>query len=294
MTLDLLPQYLVSGVLIGGVYALIALGVVLIYKATKVFNFAVGQMLLLGGFITWSLMGALPVPGWVAFLLALVISLAIGPIVYRLILRPLVGQPILSAVIATLGLALFLDGLIAFAWTPFNVSFPSAIFPSGALTVGNVVISNQLLAGFILAMVVFAVLAFIFQRTKIGLNMRAVAEDHQAAQATGVNIGVVFMLSWCIAGVVAAIGGVIIGSRLSLGVGTTPIVALKIFPVVLVGGLDSMLGAVVGGLIVGVLESLAGGLISSNVAEVTPYVILLFVLIVKPTGLFGSKWIERV
>lgn len=293
MNFSLVPQYLASGVLIGGVYALIALGVVVIYKATKVFNFAVGQMLLLGAFITWELMKISQLPSWAIFLLALVTSLAIGPVVYRLVLRPLVGQPILSPIIATLGLSLFFNGLIVFIWTPSNVSFPREIFPSGSLTAGNVTVSYQLLSAFIIAMVFFAIFGWIFQFTKIGLNMRAVAEDHKAAQAAGVNVGSIFVISWCIAGLVAVVGGVLIGSRLGFGVNTTPHVALLIFPVVLLGGLDSVAGTIVGGIIVGVLQTLAGGLISSNIAEITPYIILLFVLLVRPTGLFGEKSVGR-
>ncbi|MEW6033716.1 MAG: branched-chain amino acid ABC transporter permease [Chloroflexota bacterium] len=287
-------QFLTNGILVGGVYAVVALGIVLIYKATRVFNFAVGEMMVVGGFLCWSLLAWAGVPVWPSFLVALLGSFVLGLIIERLSLRPLIGQPLLAAIMATLAVSSILRGVVILGWSAYTVSFPTPIFPEAPLWVAGVSLSQGLLLSFVLAMVAFALFVFFFQRTKTGLAMRATAEDHQVARATGVRVTRVFALTWAIAGVLAAIGGIMVSDRMALGVTETAAVGLKAFPAVLFGGLDSIPGAIVGGIAVGVLENLASGLIDPKIGEVTPYVILLLVLLFKTEGLFGLKRIERI
>jgi len=287
-------QFLINGLLVGGVYALLALGVVFIYRATKVFNFAVGEMVLFGAFVCWSFLEWANWPVWASLLMAVLFTFGLGILIERLLMRPMVGQPLVALMMATLGLSLFLRGVMSFIWTTSTVSYPCKFFPGQTLNLGRIFISDELLWAFGIGLFVFVVLALFFHRGRIGFGMRATAEDHQIAQATGINVKKIFALTWSIAGIIAALGGVVLGGRVGLSVVTTPLVALKIFPAVLFGGLDSILGALVGGLLVGVLENLAGGLIDPKIAEITPYIILLLVLLVRPEGAFGLKRIERI
>lgn len=287
-------QFLANGFMVGGVYALIALGIVLIYKSTRVFNFAVGELIVIGGFACWSLLAWCHLPVWLSVPLSLVIALGIGFLVERLALRPLIGQPILAAIMATLAISLLLRGIMLFIWGASTIAFPTTILPGSPVSIGLITFSHELLWAFFISMVVLVVLTVFFRKTKMGFFMRAVAESHQTAQATGINVRLVFGATWGIAALVAAMAGILLGSRLGLGVGSTPLVAFKAFPAIIFGGLESIPGAIIGGLIVGIVENLAGGLIDPKIAEITPYIVLLLVLIIKPEGLFGLKRIERI
>lgn len=287
-------QFLMNGLMVGGIYTLLAVGVVFIYRAIRVFNFAVGEMLVFGAFVSWSFVVWLRCPFWVALPMAFLSSLGLGFLIERFLMRPLIGQPLFALIMATLGLSEFLRGVTTFIWGTDSVSYPSKIFPGSPLNFGGIMLSDELLWAFVVAMVVFVVSALFFEHGKLGLGMRTTAEDHQLAQATGINVKYIFSVTWGAAGIIAALGGTLLAARVGLGVGSTPLIALKVFPAVLFGGLDSILGAVVGGLAVGILENLAGGLIDPRVAEITPYIILLIILIVRPEGLFGLKRIERI
>ena len=287
-------QFLANGVLVGGVYALLALGIVFIYRATQIFNFAVGDMVLFGAFICWSFLVWLHWPIWISVIMALVISMGLGLMIERFLMRPMIGQPLLAAVMATLGLSLFLRGVMSFIWSPSTLSYPTKLFPGKPINLGGIVFSDELLWAFGMAMVVFVFLAVFFYRSKVGLGMRTTAEDHEMAQATGINVKRIFAITWLTAGLVAALGGMLLGARVGLCVGSTPLIAFKAFPAVIFGGLESIAGAIIGGLIVGILENLAGGLIDPKIAEITPYIILLIMLMIRPEGLFGLKRIERI
>lgn len=287
-------QYLMNGFMVGGIYGLIALSIVLIYKSTRVFNFAVGDVMLLGGFVLWSFLTWLNLPILLSILLALAIAFGIGLLIERLALRPLIGQPILAAIMATLALSIFLKGGMSLIWGTSHTPYPAEIFPGTSATLGVVTLSLDLLWAFLLAMAAFGILAWFFQRTKMGLQMRATAEDHQLAQSTGISVRLVFSLTWAMALVLCALSGISLGDRLGLSVGMTPLLALKAFPAVFFGGLESISGAIIGGLTIGILENLVGGLISPNLMEITPYIILLLVLMFRTEGLFGLKRIERI
>jgi branched-chain amino acid transport system permease protein len=287
-------QFLINGLLVGGLYALLALGIVLIYKATHVFNFALGEMLAVGAFLLYSFMYFLGLPLWAAFPATVAAAMLLGLCLERVGLRPLIGQPILAAIMATLSLSLMLRGVAFVVWGSSTVSLPEKIMPTKALLIGDIFLSNELIWTFVVSVAAFAGLFLFFRFTKTGLFMRATAEGHDVAQAAGINVERIFALTWGIAAVIAAAGGIMLGNRFGIGVTTLPMMAIKAFPVVLFGGLESIAGAIVGGLVIGVIESMVGGLVDPQLAEITPYIVLLLVLLVRPEGLFGLQRIERI
>jgi len=287
-------QFLLNGILIGGLYALLAMGIVLIYKATRVFNFALGEMLALGAFILYTFMDALHLSVWLAVPASVVVIMAAGLVIERAALRPLIGQPILSAIMATLALSLIIRGIVLFFWGSPIVSYPERIMPPRAAVIGEIYLANELIWTFVISMACFAALLIFFRFSKRGLFMRATAEGHDTAQATGINVEHVFAATWAIAALVAGIGGIMLGNRFGIGITTLPVLAVKAFPAVLFGGLESVTGAIVGGLVIGVIESLVGGYINPQLSEITPYIVLLLVLLLRPEGLFGLKRIERI
>lgn len=298
MNWDLFPQFLATGLLTGGIYALIALGLVLIYKSSRVFNFAQGHVLMLGAFVAWWFTEYLGWSIWMAFLAAMGVAVLVGLAVERLALRPLIGQPILATVMMTLALAQFIQGAVILVFGAYQRSLPT-MFPLQPLILGDVRLKLNLVLAFAVALIGFAVFVFFFRFTRAGLAMRAAAEDHQLAQSVGLSVPRIFGLAWAIASVVAIVGGVLLANI--SGVETNlSVIALKAFPAVLFGGLESIPGAIIGGLTVGVIESLVGGLPqdpairSLHLGDIAPYVFMLLVLMARPEGLFGLKRIERI
>ena len=287
-------QFLVTGLLTGGIYALVAVSIVLVYKATRIFNFAVGELLALGGYFCYSFVVWGGFPLWVSLPGALILAVITGALVERLVLRPLLSQPLLTIIMATLALSVLLKGLMLMIWTGYDVAFPQDLLPGKTVLVGMIAMSNELLWAFGIAIISFAGLAYFFMKTRTGLRMRAVSEDHELSMSCGVNIITIFAVTWILATILGTLAGFLIGNRLSLAPSITPLLALKAFPAVIFGGLDSILGALVGGLIIGIIESLVGGLIDPNLGEISVYIVLLLVLIIRPEGLFGLKRIERV
>jgi branched-chain amino acid transport system permease protein len=248
-------------------------------------------MMMLGAFFLWTCVDVFNLPIWISVIIAMAGGVIVGMLIERLTLRPLIGQPLLSAVLATLALSYFLNGVTIGIWGAYQQKLPE--FLPGALTIGGVVFSNDLLWSFVIAMTLFVILFVFYQRTKTGLLMRATAESHQVAQARGIKVRTIFSWSWALCGFVAAVGGMLLALRLGVSQ-YIALVGLQAFPAVLFGGLESIPGAIVGGLVVGLLQNLAGGLIAPWLMETTPYVILLLVLIFRPEGLFGEKRIERI
>ena len=311
MNWQLVPQQFVTGVLNGGIIAIIALGIVLIYRSSEVFNFSHGQLVMLGAFLTWWFAGAnedgkeiFNLPLWAAIPLAIAVMAGLGLVIERLALRPMTGQPLLGIILMTLGLAQFLEGAtaIVFAIEPKN-NFPSPFSPSDVITIpfpgafnDAIILKQALLATFVVAIVAALLFMVFFQYTRTGLAMRATSADHELARSVGINVPRIFGLSWGIAGVIATLGGVLLatltGVSLSLG-----IVALVAFPAILLGGLQSFSGAIIGGLLVGLAQALVQASsvqVVRNSSEIAPYLLLLVVLLIRPEGLFGEKRIERV
>jgi branched-chain amino acid transport system permease protein len=277
--------------MIGSVYALIALGIVIIVKSTKVFNFASGDMIMMGGFITCALVKT-GMPVALALVLAILLGGLLGFIIERLALRPMIGQPVFAAIMVTLSLSFLLKGLTLLTWGGHPQVLPE-IFPGSAIAVGGIVLMPEVLWSFGITMVLFAIFGIFYKFSQAGLDMRATAEDHQLAQTRGISVKRIFSQTWVLAGLTAAVGGILLGMKLSVDLNLAD-VGLKAFAAVMLGGLESILGALIGGLIIGVLENVFGGVIDPSLKEITPYLIILVVLLFRTEGLFGLKRIERI
>ena len=291
MDLNFVLQLIVNGLLVGGVYALCALSIAIVYKATGVFNFAVGQIMAVGMFSAWSLM-MMGLPIWASIAIAVVITIFVGWLAERVAMRPLIGQPLIASIMTTFALVFIMSGLILIVWKGAVTSYPQ-LLPGGHMNIGPLVMSNELLWTFAITVLTAIIVVLFFQRTKMGLGMRAIAEHQQLAQARGIPVGLMFSITWMLAAAVCGVSGIFVAFRL----GVTPDVAtvgLAAFPAVLLGGLESIPGALVGGLIVGLAISLTAGLISPSLAAIAPFVILLLVLLIRPEGIFGLKKIERI
>ena len=292
-------QLVVSGIVVGSIYALSALGFVLIYKSSKVLNIAHGQIIAAGAFITYALTGMVGIPIYISFLLSMVITFFLAMSVERIFLRRLIGEPIISVIMVTIGLMSILDGLIFL--TPFgseNFSFP-LFLPQDLISFGGVSISWTQLVGVIVTFLMIGGFSWFFKKSTVGISMRAVSDDQFASMSVGISVPRVFGLAWATAGLSAAAAGVIIGNITGLNFDTLQAFGITVFPVVILGGLDSILGAVVAGIIMGLIQQFASGYLDGNwglngTAEVLPYIILLIILLFKPHGLFGIHEIERV
>lgn len=311
MNWQLVPQQFVTGVLNGGIIAIIALGIVLIYRSSEVFNFSHGQLVMWGAFLTWWFAGAeengseiFNLPLWGAIPLAVLVMAGMGLVIERLALRPMTGQPLLAIVLMTLGLAQFLEGAaaIVFGIQPKN-NVPAPFSPSDVIQIpfpgafnDTIIVKQALLATAVVAILAAVIFMLYFQYTRTGLAMRATSEDHELARGVGINVPRVFGLSWAIAGIIATVGGVLLATvtGVSLSLAT---VALIAFPAILLGGLESFPGAIVGGLLVGLASALVQASsvqVVRSTSEIAPYILLLIVLLIRPEGLFGEKRIERV
>jgi len=293
---DILGQLLVSGIAVGGVYALIALGFVIIYKATSIINFATGEFMMIGAYLLYTFMVMTGLPAIPAFLLVMAGAALLGMLVERAILRHMLGQPTISIVMVTIGLSSILMGLAELIWSTGFKNFPP-LFPRAPIIVGDIIIRSNLFWGFVIAMAAVIVFALIFKYAKVGVAMRATADDQMAAFSMGINVRNIFTLAWSLGAIAAALGGVIIGN---IG-GIQPTlghIGLTIFPVVILGGLDSIGGAVIGGFIVGIVENVAGGyldpIVGGGVKAIAPFVVLVLILLFRPYGLFGKEDIERL
>ena len=292
-------QLVISGTVVGSIYALSALGFVLIYKSSRVLNIAHGQIIAAGAFITYALTVWLKVPLYLSFLASMLLTFFLAMSVERIFLRRLIGEPIISVIMVTIGLMSILDGIIYL--TPFgteNFSFP-AFLPSTPIAFGGVSISWTQLVGVIITFTLIAGFSWFFKKSTIGISMRAVSDDQLASMSIGISVPKVFGLAWAMAGLSAAAAGGIIGNITGLNFDTLHAFGIVVFPVVILGGLDSILGAVVAGIIMGLIQQFASGYLDGNwglsgTGAVMPYIILLIILLFKPHGLFGIHEIERV
>jgi branched-chain amino acid transport system permease protein len=296
MDLSILIQVIVAGLATGGVYGLIALGFVLIYKATSVLNLAMGEFMTLGAFVCFTALTMVHVPFWLAFVFTIVFAILLGIVIEPLVLRPLIGEPIISVIMVTIGLGAILRGLMYMIWSPNYRAFPQ-IFPPKPLSIGFAVVPSGLLWGFIFAIITTIIFFIIFKFSRTGVAMRATANDQQAALSMGVSVKRVFALSWSFGAIAAVIGGIVIGniSGINIYMGE---VGLAVLAVIILGGLDSIGGAILGGFIVGILQNLAGlyidPLVGGGAKQVAPFFIVLLILMIRPYGLFGKVIIERV
>ena len=295
--MDFLLQLVMNGLVVGSIYALVALGFVVIYKSSSILNFAQGEFLMIGAYVCLAVMLGARVPFWAAFLLTLGFSVVLGLALERVVLRPMIGEPIISVIMLTLGLSMILRALVQGIWGTDTIPFPQ-VFPTEPIRLGPFPVSQGYMWSVGCVTLLLAVFALFFKYSRAGVAMRAVAFSQQTALSMGISVKRIFALSWSIAAVVSAVGGMLLGTIRGGVDGSLAVFGLKVVPVVILGGLDSVVGAIVGGLLIGVLENLSGGYLDpvfgGGVKEVAPFVALVLILMVKPYGLFGKVKIERV
>ena len=288
-------EVVIGGILTGVMYSLVALGFVLIFKASGVFNFAQGVMVL---FAALTLVGLMEqgVPIWLALVLTVIVMIVLAMLIERFILRPLVNQADIILFMATIGLTFFLQGFGEMVWGA-NVKVLDIGLPQASFEVGGMLLNEFDLSAAVIAAVLVAVLAVVFQRTKIGRALRAVADDHQAALSVGISLTTIWVVVWSVAGIVALVAGIMWGAKSGVQFSLS-LIALKALPVLILGGLTSVPGAIVGGLIIGVGEKVAevywGPAIGGAIENWFAYVIAIIFLWFRPQGLFGERIIERV
>jgi len=290
-------QLVVNGLVVGSIYALVAMGFVIIYKSTSVLNFAQGEFLLLGAYVSLALLTRWHVPFWATVVLTLGFAVVLGLAIERLILRPMIGEPVISVIMVTLGLSSILRAVVQGIWGTDTRPYPE-IFPSAPMMIGPVPVSRAYAWSLGCVVVLLVSFSLFFKRSRFGIAMRATAFSQQVALSMGIPVRHMFALAWAIAAVVSAIGGILLGAVRTGVDQSLALIGLKVLPVAILGGLDSVLGAIVGGLLIGVLENLAGGYLDpvfgGGVKEVAPFAILVSILMIKPYGLFGKVHIERV
>ena len=295
-----LLQMLVDGLALGAIYALIALGFVVIYRASQVFNFAHGEFLAFGALMTVTLT-KVGLPWVLAVLVAMVLTGLLGALVERVALRPLVGRPVFVTIMVTIFVGMILRALLHMAWGTDPRGMPTPWDPMASMKLGEAVLDYNSLAAVGTAVVGLGAFFLLLRKTRLGVAMRATASDQETSLALGIPVGRIFALTWFLAGMYAALAGVFLGMVPRMVDVELGYVALRAFPAVIVGGLESPVGAVVAGVSLGLLEVLAQqyltaplGTFGQGFHEVFPYLIMILVLIVRPYGLFGQKTVRRV
>lgn len=297
MDTTLLLQLTLNGLIVGALYGVVAMSFVLIYKASQVVNFAQGEFLLVGAWVCWWLLTTWQLPFWAGFLFTLAFMTVFGLVLQVVVLRPLIGEPVISVIMATIGLGIFFQALMKWMFGVFAQPFPP-IFAQDRVQILGLEVQTVYLLSLGISLLIMIGFAWFFTASKHGLAMRATAFDQQVAQSLGVSVPRVFAMSWAISAVVSAVAGVVVG--VVNGVSSAlSFYGIKVFPAVILGGLDSVLGAVLGGLIVGLLENWAQYVDSQflnwgNMFQIAPFYALVLILLLKPYGLFGTKNIERV
>jgi len=287
-------QLLVNGISLGFLYALSALGFVMIFKSSSVLNFAHGELMAIGAFLFLALFAWAGLPVIPAFALTLVGCFTLGFILEKFFLRPLIGEALIQVVMLTLGLALMFRGLLLFIFGGDIHDYPKFLPDALSLQWGAIQIPAVYVAAFIIGILFLILFGLFFKYSSQGIYMRSVADNQSAALSLGVHVRKVFALSWAIAALVCAMSGIVLGIINGINVHELSAIGLKVFPVVILGGLNSIGGAILGGVVIGLLETFTGGYISTSLREIIPYIVLIFILMVRPYGLFGQVDIERV
>jgi len=293
--MEQLLQALIIGLSLGATYSIIAMGFVLISKATGVLNIAQGDLVMFMAYVAFFFAGTLGLPFWAATLITMAVGLLMGIIIERLFLRPMVGQPLLSVVMITFGLAAILTGLVLLLFGPDERVFPRYL-PEQPIVLGPFKLPTDYAFGLVFTLVLLIILVIYLQFSKNGLAMRATAENQQVAQSLGMKVGPITASAWAISCLTAAAGGIILGTLTNVNLAIAN-GGFKVFPAVIVGGLESLPGGVIGGLIVGLVESLSGTYIDPfliSFKQIAPFVVLMIIMMVRPYGLFGLKRIERI
>ncbi|MDT8421428.1 MAG: branched-chain amino acid ABC transporter permease [Desulfuromonadales bacterium] len=297
MNFELLTQLVVNGLIVGTLYGVVAMCFVLIYKSTRVVNFAQGEFLLIGAWTCWALLVKFELPFYLGFPITLAFMLVFGILLQVLVLRPMIGEPIISVIMVTIGLSMFFQALIAWIFGGYTKAFPT-VFETESVNIAGLQIESAYIMSMVVSLVIMVGFYIFFKHSRFGLAMRATAFNQQIAQSLGISVKHVFAAAWAISAVVSALAGVVIG--MVNGVSSAlSFIGIKVFPVVILGGLDSIIGSIVGGLTIGVLENLAEFFDSQwlhigNMYNIAPFYALVIILMIKPYGLFGTKDIERI
>jgi len=292
----LLLELVLSGIMVGSIYALVALGWTLIYKCSGVLNLAMGELTLIGAYVclTYYQWG-FPFP--VAVVATLITGFVLGLATERLFLRRMIGEPILAVIMITAGLSFFFRAVVGFIWGTDTVVFNPPVFPREPLRFFGMVFGQVYLWSFVAAILLLVVFVWFFSRSRWGLSMQATADDEMAALSLGVSAKRVYALAWAIAFMAAGVGGTLLGNINGLNI-SVGYLGLLVLPAVVLGGLNSIPGAIVGGLVIGVLQNLSdayiGPLTQGGVKEIAPFVFMVIVLLFRPYGLWGWVRIERV
>jgi len=297
MNFELLFQLVINGLIIGTLYGVVGMCFVLIYKASQIVNFAQGEFLLIGAWVCWWLLTEFQLPFYAGFLITLAFMMVFGILLQVLVLRPMIGEPIISVIMVTIGLSIFFQAIMNWMFGVFVQPFPR-IFEIRSVDIFGLNVQPAYLMSLVISIFIMGGFAWFFKYSRMGLAMRATAFDQQVAQSLGISIKQMFAMSWAISAMVSALAGVVVG--IVSGVSSAlSFFGIKVFPAVILGGLDSIIGAVVGGLIIGVLENVAEyvdgqWLHVGNLYTVAPFYVLVIILMIRPYGLFGTEKIERV
>lgn len=290
--MEFFGMVMISGVMNGAIYGLVALGFVLIYKSSSVLNFSQGHMLLVGAYIFWFFVGSLGLNLYISLVLSMAGGFLVGVLIERITLRRLIGQPLITLITVTIFLSFVLEGLVSLIFGTYPLQHVT-VFPSSPLRIGKMVLTTQSLFAFGLAIASATALIIFFRFTRIGLAMRGVAEGHEIMQSMGISVKRILNISWGIAGIAATIGGVLMGGTLGFQLGLSHIGLLAI-PAAFIGGLESPEGAILGGLLIGLSESIISGYMGDAAGVPAAFVILIAVMFFRPYGFFGLERIERV
>jgi branched-chain amino acid transport system permease protein len=285
-------EYSLLGILSGGVTALVALSFVLIYKGTGVVNFAVGEVMMLGAYLYYAGAVTFELAPWIAFLIALGVLGLLAVVVERLVLRPLSGQATVAVLMATIGMASIIHGAVEAKWGGDTYS-PPTLLPRTPVTLGEILIPGTVLGNFAVAAILIGGFLAFFRWSRTGIALRATASDPVTAATLGIDVNGAQRLTWILSSLVGTVAGVLIASS----AGLSPLLAsaaLSVFAAIILGGLDSVLGAIVASLIVGWIEALGAGYLGGKSRDVVPYVVVLAILVVRPYGMFGTRTIERL
>jgi branched-chain amino acid transport system permease protein len=289
-------NYLFNGFLQGQIYALLALGFMVIYRASKVFNFAQGELMMLGAYAVWTLTLGANLSPWLSIPLAFACALVYGWLIERLFFERLVGESVFSMVMVTIGLVILIRGIVLVVWGAADRQFP-VLLPPTPFIVGDMIFPSSLVIGALLTLVVTVGMSWFFNRTRAGLTLTAVAEEPTTAISLGISVKRAVTLAWMMGSVIATAGAIVLLSGRSLTVGTAD-VALAALPVALLAGLESIGGLILAGAIVGIVQALVAAYvdpaIGGSASSIVPFVFMLLILLVRPTGLFGWRHVERV
>jgi branched-chain amino acid transport system permease protein len=294
--MDLFLMTLTSGIMIGGIYALVALGWVLIYKCSGVLNLAMGELTLIGAYVCLSFY-SMGVPFLLSLLFSLIIGFILGILTERIFLDRLIGEPVLTVIMVTVGLSFFFKGVVEFIWGTDTRVFSPPVFSMNPIRLGPIYIGEVYLYSFLAAIILLIIFVSFFKYTRWGLAMQATADDEMAALSVGVSARFVYAAAWSIAFMAAGVGGTLLGNINGLNI-SVGFLSLLVLPAVVLGGLNSVPGAIAGGIIIGVLQNFSGAYLDKyfpgGVKEIAPFVFMAVFLLFKPYGLWGWERIERV